>query len=158
MKDLASKLKKCSLFKHLNEQEIITILSLIDYKIIDYNKDDYIAFEEDSLSNIGIIIDGNVGIQKIYPSAKTITISTMTIGDTFGEVIVFSDTKFYPANIISSNNSKILFISKSNILKLCNINTTFLENLMSMVSNIILLLNKKLAFLSHKTIREKIAS
>ena len=158
MENLTSSLKKCLLFKQLTESEIIDTLSSIDYKINDYTKNQIIAFEEDVLSNIGIIINGHVEIQKIYPSAKTIVIAKMTTGDVFGEVIIFSNTEFYPATIVSSTNSKILFISKSNILKICKTNITFLENLMSLLSNKILSLNNKLTLLSHKTIRAKIST
>lgn len=154
----SSNLKKCSLFKHLNVHDIINTLSFIEYTINDYVADEYIAFEEDHLSNIGIILSGTICIQKIYPSGKTINLTTMNTGDIFGEVIVFSDTKNYPATIVSSSNSEIMFISKSNILKLCKSNIYFLENLMNLLSNKVLLLNKKLTLLSHNTIKEKISS
>lgn len=158
MKNLAIKLKACSLFQHLDEQEIMDAFLSIDYKIKNFTKNEIVAYEEDTLSNIGIIIDGQVQIQKIYPSAKTITIAKMTIGDVFGEVLIFSNAKFYPATIISSTISKIIFISKENILKLCKLNITFLENLMSLLSNKMLLLNNKLTLLSHKTIKAKISA
>jgi len=158
MNELTNKLRNCSLFNNLEQNEINSILNSINFAIKPYNKNQIIAFEEDHLSNIGIVLEGEIEMQKIHPSAKTIIITKMHPFDIFGEVIVFSNRNIYPVTILSLTTSKIMYISKSDILKLCKYSTPILENLMALVSNKMLILSDKLTLLSYKTIREKVSS
>ncbi len=64
----------------------------------------------------------------------------------------------YPSTILSTSNSKIMFISKDDIVKLCSLDPLILNNLMGLLSNKILMLNKKVRNLSYETIRQKISS
>lgn len=158
MKELINTLKQCILMKGFNENDIEDLLKSINYSVNCYSKGELIALEGSNCSNIGIILSGSVEIQKIYASGKTVTISKLNEGHIFGEVIIFSNRSTYPATISSPGNSKIMFISKENILKLSSINSKFLNNFMTLLSNKILMLNNKLRNISYQTIRQKIAS
>lgn len=158
MKDIITTLKKCILMKGFSEENIDDLLKNINYKIASYYKGEIIAIEDSNCSNIGIVIKGTVEVQKIYASGKTITMSKLSDGNIFGEVIIFSNKNTYPATIASSSNSTIMFISKDNILKLCSLTPVFLNNFMTLLSNKILMLNNKLRTISYQTIRQKIAS
>lgn len=158
MKDLINVLKQCILMKGFSEKDIEEILKDITYATSSYAKGSIIALEGTPCSSIGILIKGSVEIQKIYASGKTITMSKLGVGNIFGEVIIFSNRSTYPATIAASDNCKIMFISKDNILRLCSLNSNFLNNFMTLLSNKILMLNKKLRNISYKTIRQKIAS
>jgi len=157
MSKLTTNLKNCKLFQNISEQEIKDILSSISYRTKSFSKNQVLAFEEDSITEIGIVLQGQIEMQKILPSSKTISITKMKHGDVFGEVIVFSNTKHYPVTIISITHSKILFISKNDILNTCKLSTSFLENLIGLLSQKTLLLSNKLTLISYKTVREKIA-
>ncbi|MCY6355539.1 Crp/Fnr family transcriptional regulator [Clostridium sp. ZS2-4] len=158
MNSIVNDLKFCMLFSNFSEDALCKILTDISYKTSSFNKDQTIALEGDPLSNIAIVLEGNVEVQKNYPSGKTVTINKIKQGGIFGEVIIFSNMKNYPSTIISTDNSKILFIAKTDIVNLCSSNTIFLNKFMGLLSNKILMLNKKLKNLSYGTIREKIAS
>lgn len=152
------KLKKCVLFKNIQEVELIELLSVINPKTTNYSKNETIAFEGEDCTRIGIILEGSIEIQKLFLSGKTMTVNSLESGDIFGEVIVFSKMKTYPSTIIASSNSKILFINKDDIVKICSLNILLLNNFMELLSNKILVLNKKIKNLSFDTIREKICS
>ena len=79
-------------------------------------------------------------------------------GQLFGEVIVFSDVNKYPATVISSSKSEILFISKENFIKFCYTHADFLEMFLKDLSNKILILNKSIERLSYNSIRQKISN
>lgn len=157
--ELVSKyLITCTLFKGFNEDEINSILSNANYKVTNFKKGETIAIEGDPISSIGIILEGSIEVQKNYPSGKVVTISRMGKGNIFGEAIIFSNKKTYPSTIVSFSESKVLFIREADIIKLCSLNTSFLNNFMRVLSNRILTLSKILRNLSYQTIRQKIAS
>lgn len=158
MNGILDSLISCSLFKGVSKEEINTHMSSIKYQTVVYKKNDVIAIEGDDASSLGIIISGSIEIQKLYASGKIITIDRLSKGNIFGEVIIFSQMGRYPSTIVSSESSQILFISKSEMLKLCSIDTQVLNNFMALLSNKILMLNKKLRNLSFETIRQKVSS
>ncbi|SMC25653.1 cAMP-binding domain of CRP or a regulatory subunit of cAMP-dependent protein kinases [Clostridium acidisoli DSM 12555] len=151
-------LNKCVIFKKFSPQEINNLLHNVNYKITFYPKDSIIAAESDECSNLGLILSGSVEVKKLFASGKTVTIAKFLPGDIFGEVIIFSETHKYPSTIVSSDDCKILYITKEAILQLCTINSIILSNFMGLLSNKILMLNKKLKNFSYNTIREKVAS
>ncbi|WP_302542421.1 Crp/Fnr family transcriptional regulator, partial [uncultured Clostridium sp.] len=77
-------------------------------------------------------------------------------GDVFGEALVFSKARTYPATVISLNESKVLFIDKSDILKIFTKEEKVLENFISLLSNKVFILNSKIKSISFKSVRQKV--
>ncbi len=144
------------LFKSFNAQEIEMALGAVRYSIRNFSKGEIIAIEGDECSRIGIVLDGEIAVQKVYFSGKVVNLTKLSEGDIFGEVVVFSKHGQYPATIVSQKKSTVLFISRENIIGLCRKDDKFLQNFMNLLSNKILMLNKKVENLSLKTIRQKI--
>lgn len=151
-------LKTCSLFKGCGEEQISKILAKIDLKLSFYDRAQTLAIEGENCTSIGIIIEGGVDIQKFYSSGKIVTLDTISKGDIFGEVIIFSEMNKYLATIISNDNTAVIYISKNDVIKLCSVNSQFLNNFMSLLSNKILMLNRKIRNLSFQTIRQKVSN
>lgn len=152
------KLKNCVLFKNVSEAALNKIIEDINPKLETYKRNQTIAMEGDKCNSTGIVLEGDVEIQKIYLSGKTVIVSTLNEGDIFGEVIVFSKMGMYPSTIAAASNAKVLFINRQDIVKMCSSNQDVLSNFMELLSNKILMLNKKIKNLSFDTIREKICS
>jgi CRP-like cAMP-binding protein len=157
MRGLVNPVKSCILFQELSESEIVNLLQEIQLKKTSFQKDQIVALEGEECSRIGIVAKGTVEIQKIYLSGKTVTLARLRAGEVFGEVIIFSTTGIYPATILAAEETEIIFITKTDMVKLCSQNSQVLNNFMGLLSNKILALNKKLKNLSYQTIREKIS-
>ena len=158
MDKIVEVLNKCVLFKSINNNEITEVLQGINYEVSNFKKDEIIAIEEEECISIGIILDGIVEIQKTFPSGNIVTLNRFKSGNIFGEAIVFSKKHVYPATIVAVDNSKVMFVHKNDIIRLCSISDKFLGNFMTVLSNRILMLNSKIKILSHETIRKKIAN
>ncbi|NLY76676.1 MAG: Crp/Fnr family transcriptional regulator [Tissierellia bacterium] len=158
MEKYIDKLAKCILFKGVEKEDIINNLSKIPYKIETYKKDQVIAIEGDDCNSLGIILNGRIEIQKIFPSGQVTTINSFKEGNIFGESLVFSDRHTYPATISAMEKSEIMFIKKEDIVKLCMLNSQILTNFVTVLSRRILMLNERISNLSQDTIRKKIAS
>jgi len=162
MKNLIQPLKKCILFKGLNENEIETLINNTKFYLHDNClncvncKTCILALEGDDCTSIGIVIQGTVEIQKHYPNGKIVSLSSLTEGNIFGEAIVFSSHHKYPATIVTMRNSRIMHISREDIIHMCSENPQVLKNFMELLSSKILNLNKKVTELSLETLRQKI--
>ena len=164
MNELISDLKHCILFKGLTSEELQNLIIDINYTISNNCKNCIecstciVALEGDICNSLGIVIEGELEVQKHYASGKVVTLAKLNKGKTFGEAIAFSETNIYPATIISSKGSIILYISKKDIISMCSSYPKVLNNFMQLLSSKILLLNRKIKELSFETLREKISS
>ena len=156
MFDIQQALSLNKLFKDFNSQEINRFLVSSQYQIMNYSPEQVVAIEGETLTKIGLILDGKVEVQKNYPSGKKVVIEQLGTGDVFGEVIIFSHKKVFPSTIVATLDSKIMLVPKSNLLKICFQNEKFLSNLLQLLSEKILMLNGRLQFLAGETIRQKI--
>jgi CRP-like cAMP-binding protein len=142
----------------MEEAEIEEIINSLVYTIKSYDKDEVIAIENDDCDSLGVILSGNVEIHKPFPSGKVVTINHFSAGNVFGEALVFSERHRYPATIISSNKSKIMYIKREDIVKMMTHNPKIIKNFMGVLSNRILMLNDRITNLSYDSLRKKISS
>lgn len=157
MEEYLDVLQKCSIFEGMENEYIKNILKEKNYKIVNYNKGDIIAIEDSECEYIGIVLSGSVEIENIYESGRSLTIQRFIEGSTFGEAIVFSTRKTYPATVIASVKSNIMFISNNTIIELCSSDKNFLWNFMSLLSEKVLMINNKMKIISLSSIRQKLA-
>jgi hypothetical protein len=66
----------CVLFNDFSPAEIHSLVDRLQISKRQYVRDEFIAFEEDECSTLGIIAQGSIRVQRIYPSGKSITIDT----------------------------------------------------------------------------------
>lgn len=156
MDEMLNKLEGNEFFKNISFNEIEKLISHISYSLKKYHKGEVIANEEDECRSLGFVLDGVVEIQRIYLSGKQIVLKRLSNGDVFGEALVFSNKSNYPATIIAVNECKILYISKSDILKLCTIDERVLGNFMATLSNKIFMLNSKIKSIAFKSIKHRV--
>lgn len=151
-------LEECILFKRMTSTEIFNMLKEAQYTITSFTPDEMIAIEGEPCAHLGIILKGAIESRKISSSGKTITLAHFSKGDIFGEPIVFSSTKLFPASIFSTTETEILFIHRNHISTLCQRSSQFMENFMQTLSDKTLFLTRKIQLLSLATIRQKICS
>jgi len=164
MDKLVNDLKNCILFRGLTSEQLQNLITSINYSITNNCKDCaechtcIVALEGDICDSLGIVIEGELEVQKHYASGKVVTLAKLNKGKIFGEAIAFSETNVYPATIVSYKGSIILYISKKDIIAMCSSYPTVLNNFMQLLSSKILLLNRKIKELSFETLRQKISN
>lgn len=153
-----SELEKTSVFKGFTTAEIIKLLSSVHYRLHTYNPDDVIAYACDRCDDLFLLLQGEIRGEMNGYNDKNIVISEICAPDTFAEAFLFADNNELLINIISTTKTKILIISKSELLKMLNSNTKILNNYLNATSNRFVLISEKLKFLMFKTVKGKIAN
>lgn len=154
--NIIEQLKKNEFFNCLSNDQISNIISKVKYTVKTYEKDAVIAGEDEECNSLGLVLDGQVEIQRIYISGKHIVLKRMTAGEVFGEAIIFSKRNNYPATIISMTKSSIAFIKKEDIIQLCLLEEAILKNFITLLSDKIFILNNKIKNISFKTVKQKV--
>lgn len=158
MEKYLDSLAECVLFRSLNKIEIENVIRLVQNSIKSFQGGEVVAIEGNNCDSVGIILEGDIEIHKSFSSGKIVTINHFEAGNIFGEALVFSGEHKYPATIISTNSSKVMFIDREDIIKMMTIDARILKNFMGVLSNRILMLNERITNLSYDTLRKKIAN
>ncbi|CAI3202406.1 Crp/Fnr family transcriptional regulator [Clostridium neonatale] len=156
MEEIIKKLEKNELFNNVDKTKMLKILGNLKYSIVSYKKGEVIFQEEEICSAIGLIIDGTINIERIYPNGKSIVMSKFKDGDVFGEALLFSKVNKYPATVIALSDCKVLYLTKNEIIKLFSVENKLMENFMMLLSEKIIIINNKIRSISLKSVRQKI--
>lgn len=158
MNVLSDNLKRCILFKDMNSEDLSNFLNMSNYIIKKYLKGNMVVLEDSKCEEFGILLEGLLEAQTLYPSGKLLTFAQLKPVETFGEAILFSETNKIPVTIGAIKDSKIMFIKKEDLINCLTNCHKFMENFLELLSNKLLILNKKVKMLSLESIRKKIGN
>jgi CRP-like cAMP-binding protein len=156
MNVLSDNLKRCILFKDIKYEDFSNFLNMSNYTIKKYPEGNVIVIEDSKCEELGILLEGLLEVQTFYPSGKLLTFSQLKPVEIFGEAILFSEINKFPATIGAIKDSKIMFIKKEDLISCLTNCHKFMENFLELLSNKLLILNKKVKMLSLESIRKKI--
>ncbi|SMB80743.1 cAMP-binding domain of CRP or a regulatory subunit of cAMP-dependent protein kinases [Desulfonispora thiosulfatigenes DSM 11270] len=155
-------IKESPLFYDIKEEEIIFMLQCLTPQIHSFNKNECIVNSGETVNRFGIILEGEATILKETSEGNNVIISVVKKGDLFGEMLVFSSRKVFPVTVRVQSSCKVLFLTNSDLIarcgKMCPWHNKMLQNFIKIISDKALLLNKKVEYLSIKSIRGKIAT
>lgn len=158
--DLCKKLINFDLFKGISQDLLPKLLKCLNFQSFTYKKNEYIAMENEKSKGIGIVLSGSISIIKETLTGSRIILANFKEGDTFGEIIAFSSMGIFPSTVFVQTDCEIMFIYPEKILGICeNIcasHKILIKNILCLISNRALLLNKKVEYLTIKSIRSKL--
>ena len=123
-----------------------------------YKKGEVVVHEGDPCEAIGIVREGTLELQTIYPSGKVLTLVRLTHGDIFGEAVVFGKEPLYPITVVAVTPVEIGFIHRDGLLELFHNHPKALNNFLAVLSNKLTTMNRKIKNLSLDTIRKRVAN
>lgn len=153
-------LKKNSLFTDFNDDEILTLLYSINAKISLYEKNEYILHINDDIDKFGILIEGQLNVQRIDYEGNLNIISNLKPSQLFAEAFVYADIKKMPVNVFCITQCKVIFIKKDSIESLfendIHLYRKISNNILKDMSKKLFSLNRKVEILTKQNIREKV--
>lgn len=158
MNVLSDNLKRCILFRDIKYEDLSNFLNMSNYTIKKYPEGNLVVIEGSKCEELGILLEGLLEVQTLYPSGKLLTFSQLKPVEIFGEAILFSKANKFPATIGAIRDSKIMFIKKEDLISCLTNCHKFMESFLELLSNKLLILNKKVKMLSLESIRKKIGN
>ena len=156
MNEIIDTLLCCELFRGIGKAGIQHMLLTMKYRIQEFDKNERICRADQHADAIGVIISGQIEIQKNLPSGNVICMLYKNRGDAFGGSVALSSSAVYPCDIIAGKHSRMLFLDTQSIFSLCE-NPTFAKNMIASFANRVLYYEKRLELLSYSSIQSKIA-
>ena len=151
---------KTPLFASLSLQELPHMLDCLNARTRSYQAKEYILHEEDKVEEVGVILSGIV--QVINEDAlgnRSITVK-LGPGELFGEVLASSKTPVSPVSVMADTDCEILQLRFGKIvtpcIRVCSFHTRVIENMMNVLAQRNLFMNRKLSILSQRSTRDKL--
>lgn len=159
MKEYLDVLKKAKLFNGISGEEILSAANCLNAKIKAFNKNSIIFREGENADFTGIVLSGEVQIQKTDYAGNINIISNLYPSDAIALSVCCSTDKRLPFNAICLSECEIFCLDISRIISPCQKSCPFHLNILHNVLNLIADRNNflagKIEILTKRTIREK---
>lgn len=148
-------LSKTVLFAGLERSTFQNYCSLT--RVRTFSKGEIIAAEGDICTSIGVIEKGRIAIQKYTSGGDFATIALLKPGEFFGEDLIFGSSNVYTFTLEAMSLSEVLFVNKETLYALLDKSQVVKDNFLKLLSDRVNSQNRRIALLSQKSIRHKIA-
>jgi CRP-like cAMP-binding protein len=160
--DIVKHAMKNQLFQDRDSAIVEGMLNCLGPRIVKAGKNEYIAAAGDKFVGLGIMLYGEAVVSKENAAGNRVVITHLEPGDMFGEMIAFSGQPVWPVNVQALTECEAMFLSRDKIIgtcgKACDWHREIIMDLMTIISERALLLNKKVEYLSIRSMRGKIST
>lgn len=164
MLELYKKIKNNPLFNGIDDNNIYKIIGCFSAYEKKFSKGEIILSAGDVIEKIGMVTKGCVYlISEDYNGNRTI-MSVLSEGDLLAESFAFKATgkKALPVSVYAETDCTLLFFDYNKILNTCanacSCHIQFIENMLALVSQKNIILNRRLVHLTKRSTKEKLLS
>ena len=125
--------------------------------IREFNRGELIFSEGDEGNGFYVVIDGRIKVFKLSPEGKEQILHIIGAGEPFGEVAVFAGRSF-PANAQAINYSRLLFLPRSDFVRLISDNPSLAMEMLAVLSMRLRQFTLQIESLSLKEVPGRLAS
>ena len=148
------------LFQGIGPEEMLPMFSCIGYHIGTFRKGDIVAFEEENIRHIGIVLEGSVDMVKEDLWGNRTMLLRTHKDELFGETFACGSDSLSLVTFVVSEDAKILFLPFDRVMHSCTMACQFhhrlIENMVRIIADKNRDLMRKVEVVSKRTIREKL--
>lgn len=153
MKKYIKILLKSKLFFAFSEERAEKIIETLSPNIKHYKKNEYIFNTGDKITCMGVMLDGSANIIKEDFWGNSTILSNLSAEQIFGEAFACSDSQKIGVSVLATADSTIMFFDIKSI-----INSELNKNLISVLAQKNVMLNRKIEYIANRKLRDKILS
>ena len=157
---IEDKLVNYPLFRNITEQEIRQLMACINFTEKSYKKSEYLLMEGEKVNRIGIIVRGNVIMEKEDLNGNSYCFRILQEDEIFGDSFLGRDAIECSVNYRALTDCDIIYFGYKELFTLCSkhckCHKIMAENLAFLLSQKTRSLLAKIEILSKKTMRERL--
>lgn len=162
MKKYVPILKKTKLFSGVGEDDVTSMLSCLGARLKSYKKGEYVLRQGEHLSDIVVLVEGKLHIQKDDYWGNRSILGLIEIGEMFGEAYVSPESSSLLNDVVAVEDSTAIFFDVKRIIttcpSACRFHSMVVQNMFFAISEKNRKLVQKLGHMSKRTTREKLIS
>ena len=148
------------IFSGMDENELKNLLACFNARVKTFENGEIIFHQGDIISNIYLILDGEINVEKDSYWGRRIIISRLGQGQNFALSFIGSKNTEASVDAVSATKTTILILSYQKCTNMCQNactkHQTLINNLFHLISKENIELIQKIENISQKTIREKL--
>lgn len=162
MKKICDAMKKSVLFWGIREEDLEQIVSCFEVKLSRYERDEFVIHQGERAKGVGLVVSGQLHIIREDFLGNREILTEVGPGDIFDEVYAVLADEYQSIAVVAVQQAEAAFLSIDKMLTTCSSNCTFhniiIKNMLRVMAQKNLMLTRKMAHLSRKSIREKLVS
>lgn len=156
-----TELATCPLFAGIEPEAVQSMLACFNPVVRTYKKNEYLTVAGENFTGVGVILAGRAMVTKENAAGNRVILNTLQAGDVFGEMVAFTKEKVWPATVLAQQRTEAFFLPSEKIVgscpRQCRSHRLLITNMLRILSEKALMLNKKVEYLTIKSLRGKIA-
>ena len=149
-----------ALFAGIRKEDMAGMLDCIGYHIRSYEKGAIIAFEEEIINHVGVVLEGKVDMVKEDLWGNRTMLVRMGKDEVFGETFACGEDAMSMVTFAAAERTQVLFLSFSRVMHTCShacaFHQTLIENMVRIIARKNRELMRKVEVVSKRSLREKI--
>ena len=154
---VCSFLSSTFMFREVDADTLLKITAECDIEITEFSSGDKIFTPHDFEEKIGFVVSGKCEVNKLRDGKPPLPLNTLDSGASFGVLTLFSKKESYPTEIAAKKRSTVLFITRSDAVRLIEKNPQIAKNFISFLSDRVAFLNDKISTFSADNVEQKLA-
>lgn len=160
MKKIFEKVRTNPLFQRIGVNDFEAMLGCVEGRIQAYQKGTVIQLAGNPVKTVGFVISGRVQILREDSNGKQNLLTELHEGELFGEVFACAGISHSPVTVLASESCQVFHLNYRKIITTCPSACAFhhqlIENMLTLMAQKNLMLNRKLELLSKRTTRERL--
>ena len=160
MEEYFDVLSQCPLFAGISQEELKSMLSCLDGKIIQTPKGRPVFLEGEPASFVGVVLSGKVQILRTDFYGNRSVLTVVSPGGLFGEAFACAGVETLPVSAMALENAGVLLLDCKRVLtscpNACPFHKKLVQNLLRGIAQKNLILTQKIRCMSQKTTQEKL--
>lgn len=162
MNHICDAMKKSVLFRDINEEDLERVIRCFDVKRFSYDREQFVIHQGERAKGVGLVVSGQLHIIREDFLGNREILTEVGPGEIFDEVYAVLEGEYQSIAVVAAAPTEVAFFSMEKILTTCSSNCTFhniiIKNMVRVMAQKNLMLTRKMAHLSKKSIREKLIS
>ena len=153
-------LSQCPLFAGISREELKSMLSCLDGKIIKTAKGSPVFLEGARAEFVGVVLSGKVQILRTDFYGNRSVLTVVSPGGLFAEAFACAEVETLPVSAVALESTSVLLLDCKRVLtscpNACPFHSKLVRNLLQGIAQKNLMLTQKIRCMSQKTTQEKL--
>ena len=150
-------LSRCPVFRGLHDYEIDFLMQTVNYRMVNYSKNDVFVLAGMPCRYADIIVRGEMSARMVGVSGKFVEVSRLQSGNIVAPAFIFATDRSMPVSVETETDVEILRMAPAELQSLIDVDGRVRKNFINTLSDINAFLTRKMRMVSLLTVREKVA-